>query len=122
MKSIITFFALVLFAVNVSAQEGSVAIVRQIYMIAQPENQQRLIVSRPGQEAEIIGLKQRYSNKGMNKEIGEDNQVIIDVFSSLIAEGYELETSSTFSFTAGSVGFSSHSGGREIMYIFVKDE
>ena len=121
MKSLLLIAVFGLTASLSFAQEGSVAIVRQIYMIGQPENQQRLIVSRPGQEAEIIGLKQRYSNKAMNKEIAEDNQVIIDVFSSLIAEGYELETSSTFSYTAGAAGFSSHSGGREVMYIFVKD-
>lgn len=119
-KLLFTLLATICFS-GLFAQEKSVAIVRHIIMIGQPEDQQRLIVSRPGVEAEIIDLKQRYMNKAMNKEIDHDNQEMIRVFTSLLNEGYELETSSDLSFTAGAAGFSSHNGGRETIYIFIKE-
>jgi len=76
-------------------------------------------VSKPGETGKVIELEQRYLDTGMNEAIMSDDQKVIEAFSELLSEGYELETSSSSTFAIYYGG--SLNGGREIIYIFVKE-
>ncbi|MBI1288239.1 MAG: hypothetical protein GC178_11755 [Flavobacteriales bacterium] len=124
-KLLFTILATICFS-GVFAQEKSVAIVRHINWLGiKKTSEQRLIVSKPGESGKVIELEQRYLDTGMNEAIMSDNQKVIEVFTELIKEGYELESSTSSTFAVASSGNiysgGSPTGGREIIYIFVKD-
>lgn len=119
-KVLFTLAAILCFS-GAFAQEKSVAIVRHINMLGMNDAAQRLIVSRPDQEVQVIQLKQRYIDKGMNDQIAEDNQTIIKVFTEFLSDGYKLAASNSTPFVSMTKGFSTQSGGRETIYIFIKE-
>jgi hypothetical protein len=126
MKKLLFAFAAVLFMSGAYAQDKSVAIVRHInWLGSKKTKEQRIIVSKPGEEGKVIELGQRYLDTGMNEEIMSDNDKLIDVFTGLLNEGYELETSNSSTFAVATSGNiysgGSPTGGREIIYVFVKD-
>lgn len=126
MKKLLIVFLASICSTGLFAQEKSVAVVRHINWLGIKKTvEQRLIVSKPGEPGKVIELEQRYLDTGMNEAIMADDQKVIDVFSELVNEGYELETATSSTFAVASSGNiysgGSPTGGREIIYIFVKD-
>lgn len=126
MKNILFTIATILCASGVFAQK-SVVVVRHINWLGHKKKhtEQRLIVSRPGESGKVIDLEQRYLDTGMNDAIMSDDQKVIEVFSGLLNEGYSLASSSSSTFAVAQSGSiysgGSPTGGREIIYIFIKD-
>ncbi len=125
MKKLLFAFAAVLFMSGAYAQDKSVAIVRHINWLGNKKTkEQRIIVSKPGEAGKVIELGQRYLDTGMNEEIMSDNDKLIEVFTGLLNDGYVLETSNSSTFAVASSGSmysgGSPTGGREIIYVFVK--
>ena len=111
-KLLFTLAAIICFS-GAFAQEKSVVIVRHINAWGKGELEQRLLISRSGQEMKEVSLKQKSTYYKWNEGIAKDDQSIIEIFEGLINEGYELKTSNSSAVSAGT--------GREIIYIFVKD-
>jgi len=125
MRKLLFAFAAVLFMSGAYAQDRSVAIVRHINWLGSKKNkEQRIIVSKPGEEGKVIELEQRYIDTGMDEAIMSDNDKLIEIFTGLLKDGYELKTSNTSNFTLASSGSiysgGNPTGGREIIYVFVK--
>ncbi|MEX0810622.1 MAG: hypothetical protein WD048_00310 [Chitinophagales bacterium] len=133
MKKVVLFcFAALLFVPDsnqlLAQSETKVATVRLVNWMGAPKrksDEQRLIISKPGEDVIIRELQQRYIDGGMNEQIDSDNRIINEEFAKLYNEGYELETSTSSNFSVQQSGSmmkgGTPEGGREIIYIFVKE-
>lgn len=113
-------FGLLSFAVT-QAQEASVAIVRQLNFMEYGERKGFLTVNSPGKEVQFFELSSYLMDENLVKTSIEDDQLLMKVFMGLIGDGYELESTSTTWVTPQSGGISKTAGGREIVYIFIKE-